>query len=230
MLLSDYKELSEGEIIDILVEKEKGAAELKNDIDMLKAEIQSRGLRVLEDRNIKMVEFFGETSGMAAVTMAQKMEILNYFRLEEIVGEELLQEKVKRESTIKYNVDKKFNQALIAVATDDYVRDMKIADVVNNLTDDDKKRSLILKKVKGDFKKDKKNVCAILGVSESEADIDTEMYLIGKIMNWNLIEVYFRCTEDVEKFSAFAEELKKCLSVDESLKITFKDTSDDNAA
>ena len=55
----DIAEKASSELIDILVVKEKEAAELKAEIDTLKSEIQTRGIKVLEERNTKYVEFFG---------------------------------------------------------------------------------------------------------------------------------------------------------------------------
>lgn len=218
------------ELIDILIEKEKEAAELKTYIDILKGEIQTRGVRVLEERNTKYIEFFGESSGIASVQIAQKMEILNYFKLEEMLGKEFVEEKIKRvPADVKYTVDKKFQQAITALVTGDYAMGYTLEEVVEGITKDQKQRNLLLKKLKGDYKSDKKTICSVLGVADSELSMDTELFLIGKIVNWQLIEAFFD-TENEDKFNKLRSEVKKCIMVDDTVKIATKSVKEENVA
>lgn len=218
------------ELIDILIEKEKEAAAVKSEIEVIKGEVQTRGLRVLEERNTKYVEFFGAEAGIASVQIAQKMEILNYFKLQELIGEEFLSEKIKRvPADIKYTIDKKFQQALTALVTGDYAKEYTLEEVVNGITDDTKQRNLLLKKFKGDYKADKKTICSITGADETSADMDTELFLIGKIINWQLIEAFFE-TEDEAKFNKLKSEIKKCILVDETVKTAAKSVKEENVA
>lgn len=226
----DIAEKASSELIDILVVKEKEAAELKAEIDTLKSEIQTRGIKVLEERNTKYVEFFGDENGIASVSTAQKMEILNYFKLEEVLGKEFVEEKIIRvPADVKYNVEKKFQQAIVALVTGDYAQGYTLEEVVNNISSEEKQRKLLLKKLKGDYKKDKDTICNILGVDKSTLDMDTELFLIGKIMNWQLIEAFFN-TEDESKFNKLKTDIKKCILVDESVKIAVKSVKEENVA
>lgn len=223
-------ESSSAELIDILIQKEKEAAELKTDIDILKGEIQTRGVRVLEERNTKYIEFFGESSGIASVQIAQKMEILNYYKLQEMLGKEFVEEKIKRvPADVKYTVDKKFQQAITALVTDDYARGYTLEEVVEGITEDQKQRNLLLKKLKGDYKSDKKTICSVLGISDTELEMDTELFLIGKIINWQLIEAFFE-TDNEDKFNKIRNEVKKCIMVDDTVKIATKSTKEENVA
>lgn len=227
---SDIVEKASSELIDILVAKEKEAAELKSEIDTLKSEIQTRGIKVLEERNTKYVEFFGDGNGIASVSMAQKMEILNYFKLEETLGKEFIEEKITRvPADVKYTVEKKFQQAIVALVTGDYAKGYTLEEVVNNITQDEKQRTLLLKKLKGDYKKDKDTICSVLAVDKSELEMDTELFLIGKIMNWQLIEAFFD-TEDESKFNKLKSDVKKCIMVDETVKIATKSVKEENVA
>lgn len=226
----DIEVKASSELIDILLTKEKEAAELKTEIDILKSEIQTRGMKVLDERNTKYVEFFGDENGIASVSMAQKMEILNYFKLEEMLGKEFLTEKITRvPADVKYNIDKKFQQAIMALVTGDYARGYTLEEVVDNITDDTKQRTLLLKKLKGDYKKDKDTICSVLKVDKASLDMDTELFLIGKIMNWQLIEAFFD-TEDEGKFNKLKNDVKKCIIVDETVKIATKSVKEENVA
>lgn len=226
----DIEERASSELIDILLAKEKEAAVLKVEIDTLKSEIQTRGVKVLEERNTKYIEFFGAENGIASVSMAQKMEILNYFKLEEMLGKEFLSEKITRVPTdVKYNVDKKFQQAVMALVTGDFAKGYTLEEVVNGITEDTKQRTLLLKKLKGDYKKDKDTLCSVLKVDKAALEMDTELFLIGKIMNWQLIEAFFD-TEDEAKFNKLKSVVKKCIIVDETVKIATKSVKEENVA
>lgn len=227
---NDIEDRASSELIDILLAKEKEAAALKVEIDTLKSEIQTRGVKVLEERNTKYIEFFGEENGIASVSMAQKMEILNYFKLEEMLGKEFLSEKITRvPADVKYNIDKKFQQAVMALVTGDYAKGYTLEEVVNGITEDAKQRTLLLKKLKGDYKKDKDTICSVLKVDKADLEMDTELFLIGKIMNWQLIEAFFD-TEDESKFIKLKSEVKKCIIVDETVKIATKSFMEENVA
>lgn len=208
----------------MLLSKQEEAALLKSEIDTLKAEIQTRGLQVLEDRNIKFCEFFA-TDGIASVTMAQKMDILNYFKLKDILGEEFTEEKVKREQPdIKYTVDKKLGKALISIATDDYATDITLDEVVASLTSDTKQQKLLLKKLKGEYEADKKTLIAVLG-SDSDDNYETELYLISKVKNYELIQCFFNVSS-IDDLKLLKLDLKKCIMVDETVKIAAKSTKE----
>lgn len=217
------------ELIDMLVEKEKEAAAVKSEIEVIKGEIQTRGLSILEERNTKYIEFFGNEAGIASVQKAQKVEINNYFRLQELMGKEFISEKIARTPEIKYTIDKKFQQALASLITGDYAKGYTLEEVVNGITEDTKQRKLLLKKLKGDYKTDKKTICSITGMDAASADINTELFLIGKIKNWQMIEVFFD-TEDEDKFNKLKSEIEKCISVDETIKTAAKSVKEENVA
>ncbi len=217
-------------ITDLLVSKEKEALEVKKEIEMMKGELQTRGLRVLEERNTKYMEFFGAGVGIASVSLAQKMEILNFFKLQELLGKDFVEEKIQRKpAPIKYDVDGKFGQALIALITGDYAIGYTMDEIINGITKDEKQRNLLDKKLKGDYKADKKTLCSVLKKDELELDMDTELFLIGKIKNWQLIQAFFDVGTE-EKVKKLRNELKKCILVDDTIKIATKSIKGDNVA
>lgn len=227
MTKQEILDSSSAELTDMLIKKQKEAAELKQEIDAMKGELQTRGLQVLDERNQKFIEFFGKNAGIASITIAQKMEILNYFRLKELLGADFIDEKIKRMPTdIKYDVDSKFNQALIALVTGDYEAETTLDDVLNELDVTQTQKELIKKKLKGDYKKDRKVLADILKIDERELPYDTELFFIGKIKNYQLITAYF----DENRLDEIKKELKKCVAVDETVKIAAKSTKEDNVA
>ena len=81
--------------------------------------------------------------------------------------------------------------------------------------EDPKKKTALLKKLKGDYKKDKKAVLDALNMQENEINIDEELYLIYQIQNWKLILAFF----EEATFEKTAESIKRCILVDETVKI-----------
>lgn len=224
MTKQEIMEKSSAELTDILITSQKKAAEIKQEIDAVKGEIQTRGLKVLDERNQKFIEFFGNSIGIASVTIAQKLEILNYFRLAELFGEEFISEKVKRIPDVKYDIDTKFNQALIALVTEDYEADTTLEEALDALDATSTQRELIKKKLKGDYKKDRKVISDVLKIDERNMSYDAELFFISKIMNYQLITSFF----DEKRLNEIRTELKKCILVDETVKIAAKSTKEEN--
>ncbi len=214
--MNNLKEYSNKELIDKIVEKDKEMKELKKQSDAIKAEMQSRGLQVLEDKNIKTTEYYGTDSNNLTVTKSQDMEILNYPALEKIFGKELLEDKVKRTVEVKLEVEKKFKQALIDLFTNDYIADKSLEDFLKEEFKelDTKQLKLLLKKLKGDYKKDKE----LLNTLIQREDLDAELYYINRIKAFENIKAYVN-DEDLEEVT---EAVRRYMIVNDTIKITVK--------
>lgn len=79
-----------------------------------KAELQARGLAIMEDHNVKYVKFYGD-EGSAAITDSMSLDILNPDKLKELVGEGVYKMKVKEETKTTYKFDSKFEKAMKAM-------------------------------------------------------------------------------------------------------------------
>ncbi|MCL2462023.1 MAG: hypothetical protein FWF44_05105 [Defluviitaleaceae bacterium] len=210
-----FKAMPTPELVNLLCDMDRRKGNLAAQIQEAQAELQTRGLAILDDRNVKTTEFYGEGSNYAAVTLAQKMEILNYGRLELLLGG-LVREKVAREEEVSYTVNPTFKRALIALFTGDYEKDTPLPYLLKTSFPElsSKQVDLLVKKLKGDYAKDKATLAAVVG----GADIETELYMIGKVKNYELVRAFF----DENELGRIAGELKKCLLVDETPKITVK--------
>lgn len=209
--------------IDYLIEfaaaKDQKAKETSAELDILKAELQRRAENEMEERNIKFTEFFGKMNSYVNVSCAQKLEILNMPMVEKLLGKRLVKDKVTvKPAETKYEIEKKFKQALIAVITGDYCNEFTVEQIVDGAgwPMDTKQRSLILKKLKGEYAKDMDMLRKTLGDGKLEAD--EELYYIYKIKNWELVRAFF----SQENFSGMVEELKKYVTVDETPRIELK--------
>lgn len=206
-------------IIEYAAAKDRKIKDTTAELDLLKAELQRRAEKNLEERNIKFTEFFGNINSYVNVGYAQKMDILNMGRVKELLGRELVEDKISlKPAEPKYDYDKKFRQALIAVVTGDYDNEFTVEDIVDGAgwSMDAQQRSLILKKLKGEYAKDRDMIKNTLGLEELDAD--EELYYIYKIKNWELIRAFF----PLENFDEVAEDLRKYVIVDETPKIELK--------
>lgn len=128
-----------------------------------KAELQARGLAIMEDHNVKYVKFYGD-EGSAAITDSMSLDILNPDKLKELVGEGVYKMKVKEETKTTYKFDSKFEKALKAIFTGDYTFETTLEEFLEEMSikPDAKQKKLLIKKLKGEFEKDKETLISVL--------------------------------------------------------------------
>ncbi len=213
--------LKTSEIIDKLVEISRDKKQLSDTEKVYKAELQKRGLRYIEDKNLKQKIFTGSGSNRAEFTQSQKLVIVNWFAFKEIVGE-LAEEKVQRLIDYNYEWDSKFEETVKALFTDDYNNEVTLPELLKECFNADTQQiNLLVKKLKGDYRKDREQLIAVLKLP-AEEDLDVELDYIHKIINWTKIKMFF--PENTEKT---IEAVKKCIIVTETPKLAIK-YGDDN--
>lgn len=212
------KDMTDSQLVGACVwldrEQRKGRALMNS----YKAELQARGLRQMEDHNVRYVKFYGE-EGSAAVTDSMSLDILNPDRLRELVGEGVYHSKVKEESKISYKFDSRFEKALKAIFTGDYTFEATLEEFLGEMSvkPDEKQKKLLLKKLKGEFEKDKETLISVL-VPEGEKapDFDVELWYIYRIKNGELIRAFL----PEEGLDAAIEGIRKSILVETKTAIT----------
>lgn len=53
-----YAEMNNAQLVTTAVKLDQSQKEYKSKLDAVKAELQGRGLRIIEDRNVKFIKFF----------------------------------------------------------------------------------------------------------------------------------------------------------------------------
>jgi hypothetical protein len=195
------------EKIDRAIALDRKMKQQKKELDGIKAELQSAALADMENKNIKYVQFFGK-AGNCEVIYKEKFEIDNFSLLMEVVGK-LLKDKVTRKEEVKFEVDGRFKEVLIALFKGQFaVHD--IDSILNNLGLTEKQIKVVKKKLKGDYRKDKALLESV-GVTRS---LEEELDAIKELKNMELIQRYFTPeTIDMEK-------LRKSLWVEDSLSVS----------
>ena len=217
----DAKNMKTEELIGALVELDKQGKENRALTNAYKAELQARGISIMDDHNVKFVKFYGE-EGSAAVTDSMSLDILNPDKLKELVGEGVWKTKVKENTETKYKCDGKFEKMLKAIFTGDYTFEMSLEEFLDQmpLNPDDKQKKRLLKKLKGEFEKDKDTLTSVLlgGVKDGESapDFDVELWYIYRIKNAELIRAFL----PEELIDNTINEIRKCILVETKTSIT----------
>ena len=80
------KSMTNEELIGACVTLDREQKKSRAMLNGYKAELQARGLALMEDHNVKYVKFYGG-EGSAAITDSMSLDILNPDKLKELVGE-----------------------------------------------------------------------------------------------------------------------------------------------
>lgn len=80
------KTMSNEQLIGACVELDREQKRSRVLMNSYKAELQARGLALMEDHNVRYVKFYGD-EGSAAITDSMSLDILNPDKLKELKGE-----------------------------------------------------------------------------------------------------------------------------------------------
>lgn len=207
------------ELVGAAVRLDRQAKSCRKELDAVKAELQARGLVLIEDRNVRYVKFYAQ-EGSAAVTDAQSLEVLNVDRLRELLSDGVWKQNVTETTKTEYKYKPILERVLKAVFTGDYTFEYTLEEFLTEhlpVKPDAKQLKLLLRKLKGDYVKDKDVLAGVFGFDpQNMPDFDVELWYIYRIKNGELI----RAVLPEEFFDQTLEEIKKCLIVDSKTAIT----------
>ena len=196
------------EFVEEAIRLDKEIKERTAKLNEVKAYLQAEGLREMENKNLRFFQMFSE-SGSCEIGYKQKLEIDNYSRLVGVLGS-IVTEKVTKKEEVKYDPDKKFKDALIALYLGDY-EDCDLEKLLSSDlgVSDEKQRKMLLKKLKGEYTADSR----LLKSAGVTAPAEEELDAIRRQRNYELVTRFF----DIEKVDE--EELKKAIFVEDSLSL-----------
>lgn len=201
---------------DEVIEKVDRALALENDIkskkkelDSIKAELQAEALAFMTNKNLKWKQLNGNY-GICNVAYKEKFEVDNADILADICGA-MAESKITKKIDVKYDVDDSFKRALIALYKGDY-REVDLPKMFENMGLLANQIKLALKKLKGDYIKDKA-LLENLGVS---GEIEEELDAIHDQKNFELVSRYF----DIDAIDDnFLKKLKLAINVEDGVAI-----------
>ena len=159
---------------------------------------------------------YGTDGSYAAVSEPKEIDILNMPRLKQAIGEEVCTGLVTETTKTTYTLDKKLQKALKAIAANDYTFEYTLEDYL---------KEVLARRLKGDYKEDKKTLLSVLGylgkgTTEEAAEaaspnLDMDLYYISKIKNAELIQAIL----PDEGIDWSMDEIKRSLIVTSKLKL-----------
>lgn len=200
------KLVDEGIVVD------KTIKVLSKKLDEIKATLTAASFEHMENRNLKYFQIFGDKGGRFNTVYKEKFEIDNFDIIREILGEVATSKITRKEEKVKYDVDNRIKTAFIALFKGDYSNKITIEQVLQALGIDGKTIKSAIKKLKGDYIKDKK-VLESLGVT---GDREEELDAIRQYKNFELVERFFGWLSEEQ-----VERIKKAVFVEEDISVGF---------
>ena len=219
MKTEELKQMKEEELVGEAVRLDQKAKLCRKELDAVKAELQARGLMLIEDRNVRYVKFYS-LKGSAAVTDAQSLEVLNVDRLRELLPDGVWKQNVTETTKTEYKYKPLLERVLKAAFTGDYTFEYTLEEFLAEhmpLKPDAKQLKLLCRKLKGDYVKDRDVLASVFGFNPlNMPDFDVELWYIYRIKNGELI----RAVLPEEFLNETIGEIRKCLIVDSKTAIT----------
>jgi len=192
-------------------------AEAKKEIETLKAYFQKIGLDQMQDKKIKQTEFWGSKNCKVVVTATESLKLVSYNFLLKIIGCTLLDDLVKVET--EYKPKEPFKRLLTAIFQGDY-NEYPVDEILSQITDDDKTRRVLKKKLKGNWEKDIESLKAIAGLNQSDAEYYA--WFIYEAKNYEKIIHLLEAAGHEREGAAFEETMEKlrhAVVVEENVKV-----------
>lgn len=202
------------ELVNDLIRYDRLRLSTRRNMDAIQAELQKRGISIMDDRSRQFIRFYGD-EGTAAVTDRRSLEILNPDRLKLCVSEGVYKKNVTETTETKYKLTTNFETMLKALFSGDYTFEYELDEFIRShmhIVPDAKQEKLLAKRLKGDYEKDRKTLNAAFNVDE---DWDAELLYIHQIINGSLIRAFL--PDDM--LDAAMAELKRCVMVDSKIAV-----------
>ena len=212
------REMTNRQLIDECIRIDREQKKERALLNSYKAELQARGLATMEDHNVKYTKLYG-TEGNVSIMDSMSLDILNPDKLRALVGEGVYDMKVREDVKTTYKLDGKFERALKALFTGDYTFEVGLEEFLGQMSvkPDEKQKKVLLKKLKGEFEKDKETLLAVLAPDgHEEPDFDVELWYIYRIKNGELIKAFL----PDEMADGTIEAIRKCIMVESKTSIT----------
>lgn len=195
-------------LVDEAIKIDRRMKEDKKRLDEIKAKLTSDAIDEMENRNLKFFQMYGY-NGRINVAYKEKFEVDRFDILRDLLGE-LAEGKISKKEEVKYDVESRFKEALIALYKDDYSDEITIDVVLEQLGLDASTVKGVKKKLKGDYLKDK----ALLESVGVTGDLEEELDAIRLYKKYELVQRFFGDLSDEQ-----IKEIKKAIFVEDGISV-----------
>ena len=203
--------------VDRMAEIKQEMAALKSESDSIEAELLKQFEIDVEYTKYRTVKYSGCGSSVVA-NYADKVALVYPSILKKIFGE-AYGDVVTEEITYKLSANAK--RLLAALYKKEYLRGTSVEMCISRISDDDKTRRVLAKRVKGkNFDGDKNNLMKLAGLDESSAS--DFAYMISEAAAWQEFERLLSASGGVsdERIEEILEYINTAVTVEETPKIT----------
>lgn len=194
----------------LIIQQEKVKAEM----DQLKAAFEKQAEADLKDSKEKTIEYWGENNAKVVVQNSETVKPIAMSVLRNLLGA-AYSDFVKEESKATLNAECK--AFLTAMVQGKYIEDDLTA-VIGKITDDAKEQQLLLKKLKGKYRSDKKTIMKVTGLDPESAN--DYAYLVEEVYAYKTIKQILDAAKFAGTFEEAVEKVKASVIVDEGIKVT----------
>lgn len=205
------------EKVNRLAEIKRQTAALKSESDGIEAELLKQFETDVEDTKYRTVRYSGDGAAVIA-NYADKVALVYPSMLKKIFGE-AYSDVVTEEVTYKLSANAK--RLLAALYKKEYMRGTSVGMCISRISDDDKTRRVLEKRVKGkNFDGDKNNLMKLAGLDEGSAS--DYAYMIAEAAAWQEFERLLSASGGVsdERISEILEYVNTAVTIEETPKIT----------
>ncbi len=215
--MDNYNTMSTTLLVDKFTKLDKESKDVSIAINNIKAELQRRGLKHLEYKQLKTVQYFGSDANYVLVQKTEKLDTINYLTLKNILRS-LSEEYITKEQVVNYKFKPNLKNGLTSIFTNNY-ETRSVEDILKEMGMSGTTLELAQKKLKGTWVKDKE-LLESLGFTE---DIELYLYFIHQAINYNKLEtILLGSGYSKEEIPRLIPELKKAIMVEENTKISIK--------
>lgn len=209
-------EMTIREAVDRYAELQAQIDGAKLEMDGIKAYIEAQAEADLEDTKMKTVEYYGTHGCRVIVQNAATVKPISWVVIKEVLGK-TVPDFLKEET--KYSLTEVAKTMLSNMFKGDYIED-SIENVVCRMTDDPKKQKVLMKRLKGKYKQDMKNIMKYAELDEKDAS--DYAFMVSEVMAYQNILRIMEASGNGGTVEEAVEKVKSALIVEDTIKVSLE--------
>ncbi len=209
-------EMTIREAVDRYAELQAQIDGAKLEMDGIKAYIEAQAEADLEDTKMKTVEYYGTHGCRVIVQNAATVKPISWVVIKEVLGK-TVPDFLKEET--KYSLTEVAKTMLANMFKGDYIED-SIENVVCRMTDDPKKQKVLMKRLKGKYKQDMKNIMKYAELDEKDAS--DYAFMVSEVMAYQNILRIMEASGNGGTVEEAVEKVKSALIVEDTIKVSLE--------
>mgnify|MGYP000485516180 CR=1 FL=1 len=202
------------EKVDRLVELTRQAAQIKGDIEELKAWFEKQGMEQLKDTKSKTMEYWGSENSKVVVGSSDTVKPISMTMVKRLLGD-VFGDFVKEDTS--YTMTAPCKRLFTLMYLGEYTEG-SLDQTIKLISQDEKIQRTLKKKLKGNYAKDTQTLMKTAGLTEQEAS--DWAYLTAEIIGWEWMLQILKGAGWSGTPQEAVELIRAAVIVDEGIKVT----------